>query len=58
MEPELHVRLNPIKELLTHLFKEYKKYSMEPNHFAKEAGRSLFQIITLLTIDISPCLQK
>jgi len=58
MEPELYVRLNPIKELLTHLFKEYKKYCMDQKDLAKEEGKELFQIITMLTIDISPCLQK
>ena len=58
MEPELHVRLSPIKELLKHLFQEYKKYVRENNELRNEAGSSLFKIFTMLVSDISPCLQK
>ena len=58
MEPELNVRLNPIKELLKHLFNEFMEFTKDKNDISIEAGNSLFQIITMLTVDISPCLQK
>ena len=58
MEPELYIRLHPIKGLLTHLFKEFKKYVDDRNNSAEEAGKSLFKIMTILSSDISPCLQK
>ena len=58
MEPELYLRLFPIKELLKHLFKEYKRYVIEKKSDAKEEGKSLFKIVTMLASDISPCLQK
>ena len=54
MEPELFIRLSPIKELLKHIFKEYRKYVIDN----KDLGRSLFKIFTMLASDISPCLQK
>ena len=58
LEPELYIRLNPLKELLKHLFKEYKNYCIGNNTAAEEAGKSLFKIVTMLASDISPCLQK
>ena len=58
MEPELNIRLAPLKELLTHLFKEFKKCCMDKDNAGDEAGKSLFRIVTLLVSDISPCLQK
>ena len=59
MEPELNVRLSPMKELLKHLFnKEYKKFVIENKNVADETGKSLFRIVTMLASDISPCLQK
>ena len=58
MEPELYLRLCPIKELLKHLFKEYKRYVIEKKSDAIEEGKSLFKIVTMLASDISPCLQK
>ena len=58
MEPELQVRLSPIKELLKFLFNGFKKNSIDKQDLAKDLGRSLFKIVTMLASDISPCLQK
>ena len=58
MEPELNIRLAPLKELITHLFKEFKKCCIDSPNIGNEAGKSLFRIVTLLVSDISPCLQK
>ena len=58
MEPELNARLSPIKELLKFLFNGFKKNSIDKQDLAKDLGRSLFRIVTMLASDISPCLQK
>ena len=58
MTPELNIRLQPIEELLSHLFIEFieKVFNKDPS--TKETGNNLGKLFTLLTYDISPCIQK
>ena len=56
MEPELNIRLQPIEELLQHLFDEFKEKVKNKDPTIKSSN--LYKLFTLLTYDISPCIQK
>ena len=58
MSPELNIRLQPIEELLSHLFTELIEQVFNKDPSAKETGSNLGKLFTLLTYDISPCIQK
>ena len=58
MEPQLNIRLRPIEGLLKHLFSEFDEKVKNNDESANEIGNNLYKLFTLLTYDISPCLQK
>ena len=58
LEPELHILLNPVEEIITKLFEKFVKEASLCNNKECEIGQNLFKLFELLTIDISPCLQK
>ena len=58
MNPELYIRLQPIEELLNYLFEEFEEKVSTNDPLAVEAGDNLSKLFTLLTFDISPCIQK
>ena len=58
MNPELYIRLQPIKELLNHLFTEFEEKVNKNDSSAEESGKMLGKLFTLLTYDVSPCIQK
>ena len=54
--PELNVLLRPVEEIIEKLF---EKFIIEASQTKEsETGPKLFKIFEMLTIDISPCLQK
>ena len=56
MNPELYIRLQPIEELLKHLFDEFEEKVNNKDPSIKDSN--LYKLFTLLTYDISPCIQK
>ena len=58
MSPELCIRLQPIEELLNHLFQEFEEKVTNNDSTAAETGKNLGKLFTLLTYDVSPCIQK
>ena len=58
LSPELHVLLRPIEEIITKLFEKFVKEASQCKTRECETGPQLFKIFEMLTIDISPCLQK
>ena len=56
MEPSLNKRLEPIKELLKYLFNEFEEKVKQNDSTIKDSN--LYKLFTLLTYDISPCIQK
>ena len=58
MNPELCKRLEPIEELLNHLFREYKDKVNNNNYIENNTGNNLYKLFALLTYNISPCIQK
>ena len=58
MSPELSQRLQPIEELLNLLFKDFKEKVNNNDPYIKVTGKNLYKLFTLLTYDISPCIQK
>ena len=57
MNPELYIRLKPIEKLLTILFNEFEE-KVKINDSKIKDSNNLYKLFTLLTYDISPCIQK
>ena len=57
-EPELLVLLKPVEEIIAKLFEKFVKEASQCKTKECETGPKLFKIFEMLTIDISPCLQK
>ena len=60
LSPELHILIKPVDEIITKLFEKFVKEASQCQCLEKECefGPKLFKIFEMLTIDISPCLQK
>ena len=58
LSPELNILLKPIEEIITKLFEKFIKEASLCLNKECQTGPQLFKIFELLTIDISPCLQK
>ena len=60
LSPQLSVLLKPVEELIKKLFEKFVKEASlcKANESECEIGKKLFKIFEMLTIDISPCLQK
>ena len=58
MTPELSSRLKPFEELIKLLFTEYKLKIINNKFYEIDQDNNISKIFTLLTYDISPCLQK
>ena len=60
LSPELHILIKPVEEIITKLFEKFVKEASQCQSNEKECefGPKLFKIFEMLTIDISPCLQK
>ena len=56
--PELHILLKPMEEIISKLFEKFVKEASSCINKESETGLQLFKIYEMLTIDISPCLQK
>lgn len=58
MNPELYLRLQPIEQLLHHLFREFEEKVRCNDPVSNEIANNLFKLFTLVTYDVSPCIQK
>jgi hypothetical protein len=58
MNPELYLRLQPIEQLLHHLFREFEEKVRCSDPVSNEIANNLFKLFTLVTYDVSPCIQK
>ena len=61
LSPELHILLKPIEEIIAKLFEKFIKEAsrIKENDIKEcEIGLQLFKLFEILTLDISPCLQK
>ena len=58
MNPELNLRLQPIEQLLLHLFREFEEKVRSNDPISNEIASNLFKLFTLVTYDVSPCIQK
>ena len=58
LSPELKIILKPIEEIIIKLFAKFIEEARLCLNKECETGPQLFKIFELLTIDISPCLQK
>ena len=56
--PELFILLKPIEEIISKLFEKFVKEASQCKTKESETGPKLFKIFEMLTIDISPCLQR
>ena len=59
LSPELNILLKPIEEIIEKLFEKFiEEAGQKEKEQECEIGKKLFKIFELLTIDISPCIQK
>ena len=59
LSPELNILLKPIEEIIQKLFEKFIEEARSKGKEQEcEIGEKLFKIFELLTIDISPCIQK
>ena len=60
LSPELYILIKPVEKIITKLFEKFAKEASQCQSKEKgcEFGPKLFKIFEILTIDISPCLQK
>ena len=60
LSPELNFLLHPVEEIITKIIEKFVKEASLCNAYESECeiGKKLFKIFEMLTIDISPCLQK
>ena len=60
LSPELNILIKPIEEIIAKLFEKFVKDASrcQSNDKECELGQKLFKIFQILTIDISPCIQK
>ena len=58
MNPELYLRLQPIEQLLHHLFREFEEKVRCNDPISNEIANNLYKLFTLVTYDVSPCIQK
>ena len=56
--PEINILLKPVEEIIVKLFEKFVKEASTCINKESEIGPELFKIFQMLTIDISPCLQK
>ena len=52
MNPELHLRLQPIEQLLHHLFREFEEKVRCNDPISNEIANNLFKLFTLVTYDV------
>ena len=59
LSPELNILLKPMEEIIEKLFEKFiEEVGQKEKEQECEIGKKLFKMFELLTIDISPCIQK
>ena len=57
-EPELKEILKPVEEVISKLFEIFIREASQSKGRENENGKMLFKLFEMLTLDISPCIQK